>query len=501
MGGEIAAEFGQIPPAFLPLGQKRLFEHQVAQLSLWARELVLTIPDQFEVPVSDQEWLDENNVSVLRVPEGLSLGASVQYSLVASEAWGAIVLLHGDTLLPKLRSFPLDAVAVASEQGAYRWDRLENEHQHDVVMAGLFSFSDGRHLVNSLELMQQDFTEAIVSYSDSKILESLPTDTWLDFGHLQNLYRARRLFSSERSFNSVCYTERSVIKSGSDVQKIESEIFWFDNLPSTLRVHTPPFLGRTSGGYETGYEANPNLHDLFVFGQSSWPVWSGISQACFEFLEGCAALPPNGSFETDPLLALTRDKTEVRIRDWLPKQGFSLEKPIILNGSACQSLEKILTETEAIVSSGPRIPGVMHGDFCFTNIFFDFRQRLVRVVDPRGQVRPDQPSIFGDVLYDMAKLNHSISGYDQILAGRFKVRRVRENELAFSLTRHPNRTLVESIFGKRVLAGGISLRHDSVRATTIHLFISMIPLHADRPERQLAYLANALLLYEEWFSS
>jgi hypothetical protein len=29
------------------------------------------------------------------------------------------------------------------------------------------------------------------------------------------------------------------------------------------------------------------------------------------------------------------------------------------------------------------------------------------------------------------------------------------------------------------------------------LFISMLPLHADRPERQTAFLANALRLYSQ----
>jgi hypothetical protein len=32
---------------------------------------------------------------------------------------------------------------------------------------------------------------------------------------------------------------------------------------------------------------------------------------------------------------------------------------------------------------------------------------------------------------------------------------------------------------------------------TIGLFLSMLPLHADRPDRQAAFIANALRLYAE----
>ena len=38
---------------------------------------------------------------------------------------------------------------------------------------------------------------------------------------------------------------------------------------------------------------------------------------------------------------------------------------------------------------------------------------------------------------------------------------------------------------------------DAVRAVTCGLFLSMLPLHADRPDRQRAFIANALRLYRD----
>jgi hypothetical protein len=42
---------------------------------------------------------------------------------------------------------------------------------------------------------------------------------------------------------------------------------------------------------------------------------------------------------------------------------------------------------------------------------------------------------------------------------------------------------------------GISGGGTDVRAVAVCLFLSMLPLHSDRPDRQRAFIANALRLY------
>jgi hypothetical protein len=43
--------------------------------------------------------------------------------------------------------------------------------------------------------------------------------------------------------------------------------------------------------------------------------------------------------------------------------------------------------------------------------------------------------------------------------------------------------------------GGVKLDAPEVMAVTTTLFLSMLPLHADRPKRQWALLANGLRLF------
>ena len=46
---EMAAEFGPLPPAFLPLGNARLFCLQAALLRRLADRIVLSLPQSFQI--------------------------------------------------------------------------------------------------------------------------------------------------------------------------------------------------------------------------------------------------------------------------------------------------------------------------------------------------------------------------------------------------------------------------------------------------------------------
>ncbi|MBS5278104.1 MAG: hypothetical protein KHY14_09585, partial [Haemophilus parainfluenzae] len=58
---------------------------------------------------------------------------------------------------------------------------------------------------------------------------------------------------------------------------------------------------------------------------------------------------------------------------------------------------------------------------------------------------------------------------------------------------------VQSMFMQKSLIPELS--NKAIIAPTILLFLSMIPLHFDKPHRQEAMLANALRLYVEYFKA
>jgi len=134
---------------------------------------------------------------------------------------------------------------------------------------------------------------------------------------------------------------------------------------------------------------------------------------------------------------------------------------------------------------------------CFSNILYDFRSKLIKVIDPRGLVDGQKKSIYGDPRYDIAKLYHSVLGhYDFIISGYYELKQFSDYELEFST---PNSSELKAMEHQFFLILSQSLKSNpsnlEIMAITILLFLSMLPLHSDRPDRQTAFLANALRLF------
>ena len=117
------------------------------------------------------------------------------------------------------------------------------------------------------------------------------------------------------------------------------------------------------------------------------------------------------------------------------------------------------------------------------------------MIDPRGVTETGGFSLLGDARYDLAKLMHSVCGrYDLILAGRFAGGRTGAHAFALDFPSDTRREEVERI-ATGMTMGGLPLGSEVVWAVMTSLFLSMAPLHADRPDRQGAFIANALRLH------
>jgi len=494
---ELAAEFGRLPASFLPFGHNRLFQDQVTRLSelgIENQQIVLTVPESFRIPEWDRHWLERHDVMVVPLRDGLSLCESVLQALIASDARGPLRILHGDTLFLKPLSDRLDAVGVAPTGGAYPWGRLGSAAAggEDQVLTGWFALSSAPAFLRCLARAEGSFTAAIDAYDALHPLAQQEMQDWLDFGHLQTFYRARAQVSTARSFNSVHINEHTVVKTGDKADKLEAEAAWFDATPAAIRLHTPPFLGRQPGGYSLGYEVSPTLHEIYVFGQLGPATWRQILAGCFGFLETCADLADPTAAEDDAMSQLALGKTPGRLADWSDATGVDLNRVWSYAGQPLCSLNDLAQATAAIAQRSSPIHGVMHGDLCFPNMFFNFRQGLVKVIDPRGSVREGRHTPFGDLRYDLAKLNHSLEGYDLILAGRYQLTEG-DHDLSIAFPESAGTTFLPTIADEFSLQGQ-GLHDPAIVALTVHLFLSMLPLHADRPDRQRAFLANALRL-------
>jgi len=516
VGQELAAEFGPLPPALLPVGIFKLYELQLAALGQRERQH-LVLPEAHALSSHDLDRLAGLNVEVVPIPEGLRLGEAVVYALNSiGVGEDGVHILHGDTLILHPPMNAADAICAGRRNNEYAWAEMEVDADGRVlaladtpagedgregwpVAAGYFAFSSAIDLLRSLTRRRGDFIGGVNHYLSGHEVRMAATEGWLDFGHLQTFFQSRLAVTTARAFNTVRIDGLTARKSSADSAKIWAETHWLQEAPPSVQVYCGRLLGvGLEDGqvfYETEYEFLPVLSELFVHGAVGRQSWLRIMASCEAFLNACAAVKGQRSGDA-ALKSLAVDKTLTRLEAFARATGFDIEAPLTYAGQACPSLVGIAERlVPAYDLTSGRTDSLMHGDLCFSNLLYDSRVKRIKAIDPRGLVG-EKSTIYGDPRYDLAKLAHSIVGrYDQIIAGRCQVEtsgadhRISFEEIACQ-------PWLEAAQADLVIdgVGGLSA---PVRAVMTGLFLSMLPLHADRPDRQDAFVANALRLFRE----
>ena len=160
---EFCAEVGRLPPTMLPVANKRLFEHQVETLrrSFPKDEVYLSLPECYQIPRKDQLEMDFLGISVVRVPEYISLSDSLLYVVISIGEYDNIIrVLHGDTLIDGL---PLasNVLAIAKTNDDYNWEIENKGLTEEMVWSGFFSFNDIRTLIQVLVKNKNSFVDAV----------------------------------------------------------------------------------------------------------------------------------------------------------------------------------------------------------------------------------------------------------------------------------------------------------------------------------------------------
>jgi len=496
----LVAEFGKLPPCMLPVQNKRLYEHQLALMPP-DMHVVLTLPQSYNLSEYDSKKLSAQGVEVLYINENLSLGASVYEALKRCDITDEpFYILHGDTLFSRL-DFKADVYAVAKPEDDYTWAKSEDSEK---VYAGWFAFSDVKDFESALRLNELSFVKSHEWYAKQHDVQDIELPDWLDFGLVNSYYRSCSRMTTQRAFNDLKISRYGVRKFSRDKLKMRAEAEWFKSLPYDLRHYAPAVWdcgeNQEKGFYEIEYFYNSTLANLWVFGENPFTTWKEILGACAEFFADEHKHQPQNIEEVakdnDSLFVA---KTKQRLATFCNNTGVPMNEVWKMNGNITPSLNAILDELDSVISKQDiRFVSLMHGDTCFSNILYDFKSKSIKVIDPRGLSADGQLSVWGDVRYDVAKLAHSVLGmYDYIIGGRYSYHEVAPRDMLLSFDTHPTIKEIQNYF-KQMQFAGYTITELQVYPIMILLFLSMLPLHADRPDRQKAFLANALRLYVEY---
>jgi dTDP-glucose pyrophosphorylase len=338
---------------------------------------------------------------------------------------------------------------------------------------------------------------------ETSSLRAIPSERWLDCGNPDGQAASHRALLQSRAFNELAVdtVAGTITKRSKNASKLIDEINYQRLLPPELSVLFPR-MTRFSVDWnapfvEMEYYGYPSLSDVFVFENVDAGVWERVFEHLFSivttrFMSIRCPLRPEAA------LAIYLDKTRDRLEKLTePPELLALlhAAPVIrLNGRPVPNLMDLLERLEPNIRhlAENLEASVIHGDFCFSNILYDMRSRLCKLIDPRGSF--GATGIYGDPRYDVAKLYHSVRGfYDFIVNDLFKVV---TSPNAIDLTIRCRswhlevRDRFERIFFRR-------FEKEEIVLITGLLFASMLPLHFDGPERQLAMYGMALAFLTE----
>ncbi|GAA4726342.1 hypothetical protein GCM10023228_36790 [Brevibacillus fulvus] len=303
-----------------------------------------------------------------------------------------------------------------------------------------------------------------------------------------------------RYFNQITYDAKrqTVTKRSLDEQKLSAEIRWYLELPAELQRYIPQIVDYSLLSQQVfvtmEYIHLPTVGQLYLDNGLTMNEWQSFFGHIFALLRDFSRYTK----DHDAISALEDMyivKTWQRLSRFLEERKWAnriYHKGCFqLNGRQLVCPVRLLEQHEFVIRrciSTIRFQ-LIHGDLCFSNLFFDPERNQLLVIDPRGNF--GNAGAYGDVRYDLAKMRHSLSGYEHIVRDRYEATLSGE-ALELKLPFTPIQKQLQHMWDDWL---GSSLAE--VKLIESLLFLSMLPLHRDQPKRQLAlYALGAQLLTE-----
>lgn len=483
--------------------------------------------------------MSELQQKVLLILDDREFTSNEVRDIVGSRRFGDIVLKrhalieHFRTSLPEWARKRLIHVRTAEDLSRLR-SLLEssNENCSACVIAGRAGFMEPdrlRQLVERLPYAEEDFTDRLYKpllvflrnahcmVEQWEAFVEAPFHTWesawqgsqrvqsvqpLDLAKIRDFLSFTSGSTATRHFNEVRIDAYYYTKSSADRRKMLAEYSFYELAPESMR----PWLIQPFDFRDDGERASYKMLRYYLADAALQWVHGAFDSDTFEsfvdrLLFFLAERPRRSctkgeSQETARELFVTKVKGRVQ-------QFFTLEEGARINTLAASTtpeldlswlLERYLrlySKYERSFAFDHMVVG--HGDPCFSNVLYDQRRYTLKLIDPKGAVNEEE--IWTHPLYDLCKISHSALGdYDFINNGIYTMSFEDNNDLVVQL-RQTNQASLKPIFQRRICAAGHDER--TMRLGEASLFLSMLPLHIDYPNKVMAFMLKAKQILDE----
>ena len=400
------------------------------------------------------------------------------------------------------------------------------------VIAGRAGFDDPQRLTQLVERLpyaEEDFTDRpykpllVFLRRAHRLMEQWPAfaatpvhgweNGWRDCQRVQSVQpldlSSMRGFLSltggataARHFNQVDIDTYYYTKSSTDKAKMRAEYAFYDMVPEAMR----PWLIQPFGFEDGGERASYRMMRYYLADAALQWVHGAFDAATFRpFVERLlffvSSRPRRACTGAESLAAartLFVDKVEERVRQFLALPEGRRIDALASASMPALALERQLERYLRLYRKHERQfafdhMAIGHGDPCFSNVLYDQQRYLMKLIDPKGAATAE--ALWTHPLYDLCKISHSVLGdYDFINNGQYRVGFADDNAMRLHLNL-TGQTALKPIFTAELKARG----HDPriVRLGEASLFLSMLPLHIDVPNKVLAFLLKADTILNE----
>jgi len=253
-----------------------------------------------------------------------------------------------------------------------------------------------------------------------------------------------------RSFNSIEFKEKSVIKRSSN--GVNGEIVFYSRCPLSISKYFPKLISASPDYIEIEKIEGNLLSKMYC----NKLVTTQHIDMLFSALDDIHNAQYLGSYSSSENFIYSNYSQKLR------------ERYATYDYSKFQHSKEMFKKIDEKLDEYQRLhlgkKAIVHGDFVFSNIFLT-PENTLKFIDMRGKLGYEL-SIFGDLYYDYAKMYQSLIGYDFILNDATPV--------FFYIKQHV--TYFEEQFIKKF--GNEQFEH--LKYITASLLFSLIPLHDNK---------------------
>ena len=531
INNELTKIFGKIPSGLIPInGKPVIFRIIDKLLDEGIMKISITVGYKKEVleEIICEQYKNQCELEFIPTDHHQPPGNSIKTSMKNCKEEKLLIIL-GDTLIDnnlidlinKAKNFVLTSEkfsdtknwCVITKKDEKIDEIFDKKQLYDdkkyYALVGCYFFNNVNLLKTVLdEFLDEDRLEIssiIEKIKKTEEFESVNAQKWLDVGHLENYFLTKQFVLKTRYFNKLQFDElgENVIKTSTNNEKLIDEINWYKTIPKEISDLVPNISDSSTADnpfIKLEYIKHPTLSELWLYGEFSSDFWKGVIKNLFDIIQRFRKQNKQVTIEQYNSIyfkkTLNRIDELIEISD-LFKRIFD-EDFVIINHKKLKNWKLMKDEIKEKINNmfNEEDNCLIHGDLYFSNILYDSENMVFKLIDPRGKWGD---STSGDIKYDVAKIRHSIvGGFDTITNGLYSARYLDVNEIEYKVFKSKDNQLVGQELDDNIKK---NWKLDEIKMIEGLLFISMLPLHSDNLERQLAFFCIGIERLNEIFGN